>query len=155
MNFISTFDELSKLYEEASLEKAQEEVVEESCNKEELTESAEEEIEIVDDELPAEEAPVEEPTEDEEPKQVVLECSKCGALMIKDEADIVVNEESGLANVEDKCAFCEETEGYKTIGTLLPYGDPEDGEPVANFEANEVDATIEEPSTEETSIVEA
>ena len=127
MNFISTFDELNKLYEEVVPEvEKDEEVVEEACDKEELTEAADEaEIEIVDDETPVEEmstdvVPVEEPVE-EEPKQFILECDKCGALVIKDEADIVADEDSDLVNIEDECQFCEETKGYKIIGTMIPY----------------------------------
>lgn len=122
MNFISTFDELNKLYEEV-----QEEKVEEAC-KEELTEAAEDEI--VEDEIPAEEVPAEEPAEeptvDEEPRQVICECDKCGALVIKDEADIVVDEETDLVNVEDECQFCDEAKGYKIIGVVAPYEVAED-----------------------------
>ena len=135
-NFISTFDELSKLYEEAPVEKKEdkkpEDAVEEACTKEALNEAAEdEEIEIVDDEMPEEEAPVEdevadEPVEEEEPRQVILECSKCGALVIKPEADIVVDEESDLVNVEDTCEFCEESEGYTILGVVAPYATEDD-----------------------------
>lgn len=126
MNFISTFDELNKLYEEMPAAKEEDEkledTIEEACTKEELTEAAEdEEIEIVDDEVADEEVPAEEPAVDEEPKQVILECDKCGALVIIDEADIKVDEESDLVNVKDKCKFCEEKEGYKIVGSVLPY----------------------------------
>lgn len=132
-NFISTFEELNKLYEEAEAPKVEkkvkkpEEVVEESCVKEELTEAAEdEEIEIVDDEANIEEIPddglvEEEPVEEDEPRQVIIECSKCGALVIKDEADIVSDEESDLVNIEDPCEYCEEEEGYKIVGVVTPY----------------------------------
>lgn len=116
MNFISTFDELNKLYEEADTKKVEE------ADKEELTEAAEdEEIEIVDDETAVEEVPAEEPAIEEEPRQVICECDKCGALVIKDEADIVVDEESDLVNVEDECQFCEEAKGFKIIGVVAPY----------------------------------
>lgn len=74
-----------------------------------------EEIEIVDDEVS-----VEEPVA-EEPRQLICECDKCGALVVKDEADIVVDEESDLVNVEDECQFCEEAKGFKIIGTMIPY----------------------------------
>lgn len=114
MNFISTFDELNKLYE-ANAEK-----VEESCTKEAITEETaeEEEIEIIDDDVPVDEV------ESEEPKQVVLECSKCGALVIVDE--VAVDEESDLVNVEDVCKFCEEKEGYKIIGSVVPYSETDE-----------------------------
>jgi hypothetical protein len=120
MNFISTFDELSKLYEEAAAEEVAKkgEKVEEAC-KEELTEAADEEV--FEDEVPVEEVPVEEPVVEDEPRQVICECDKCGALVIKDEADIVVDEESDLVNVEDECKFCEEAKGFKIVGVVAPY----------------------------------
>ena len=224
MNFISTFDELSKLYEEVDQEeideacgkkelteadsksfknpevdkilarlgkiadangtkigldnmKDQTDLIKKQCSdaeikllrhaeladgtvvnllSEELTEAADEdeEIEIVDDEMvdeaPMDVVPVEEPAEElaeEEPKQFILECSKCGALVIKDETDIVEDEESDLVNVEDECKFCEETKGYKIIGTLLPYEASEEEEVVADGAAS-VEEPIEEPVDE-------
>ena len=148
MNFISTFDELNKLYEEVipkADEKATEEAtteekpVEEACTKEALTEAADdEEIEIIDDE-----APIEEPVVEDEPRQLILECDKCGALVVKSEADIVADEESGLVNVEDECQFCEETKGYKIVGVMLPYEAAE--EPVEDAGAT---AEVEEPVEE-------
>ena len=56
-----------------------------------------------------------------EPKQLILECSKCGALVIKDESDIELDEEADLVNVNDECAFCEETVGYTIVGAVVPY----------------------------------
>ena len=124
------------------------ESIEEACNKEELTESAEdEEIEIVDDEMvdeaPTDVVPVEEPAEElaeEEPKQLILECDKCGALVVMSEDKIIIDEESGLANIEDECKFCEETKGYKIIGIMLPYEVSETEETL--------DVTEEEPIEE-------
>lgn len=125
MNFISTFDELNKLYEEADIKKAeQDEKIEEACN-EELAEAADEDViedDFADEEgIPAEEAPAEEPVAEDEPRQVICECDKCGALVIKDEADIVVDEETDLVNVEDECQFCEEANGFKIVGVVVPY----------------------------------
>jgi hypothetical protein len=78
---------------------------EEATGGQDLIEAADdEEVEIVD-----------------EPRQVICECDKCGALVIKDEADIIVDEETDLANVEDKCEFCEEANGYKIVGVVAPY----------------------------------
>lgn len=120
-NFVSVFEELNKLYEEEASTAKKEEAPE----KEELTEAAEDaEIEMVDDEAPAEtEVPAEE--DEEEPRQIILECDKCGALVLRDEADVVIDEESDLVNVEDKCEFCEETAGYKIIGVVAPYNPEE------------------------------
>ena len=148
MNFISTFEELNKLYEEATPEATEEaveeSVVEEACAKKALTEAAEdEEIEIVDDETPIEDMPVEEPVDEDEPRQLILECDKCGALVIKSEADVVADEESELVNVEDECTFCEEAAGYKIVGVMLPYEATEESADA------EVAADVEEPVDEE------
>ena len=90
-----------------------------------------EEIEIVDDEaveeVPIDEEPVEDELVEDEPRQVIIECSKCGALVIKDEADVVVDEESDLVNVEDECEYCEEANGYSIVGVVAPY-EPEDAD---------------------------
>ena len=154
MNFISTFDELNKLYEEVSVQVDDrladevEEPIEEACIKEELTEAITEEAEeFFEDEVPDEEEPsVEEPVEDaeieivdDEPRQVIIECNKCGALVIIGEADIKADKETDLVNVEDTCKFCEETTGYNIIGAVAPYEAVE----VTQEEATE-DTTVEE-----------
>lgn len=113
-NFISTFDELNKLYEEVDVKKAEE------VRADELAEAADEEIPV--EEIPAEEeAPIEEPVAEEEPRQLICECDKCGALVIKDEAGIVADEESDLVNIEEECQFCEEAKGFKIVGVVAPY----------------------------------
>ena len=84
--------DLGKLYEEVQ----EDEKVEEACT-EELTEAAEDEA--VEDEIPVEEVPAEEPIIEDEPRQVICECDKCGALVIKDEADIIVDEEQKKVTV--------------------------------------------------------
>jgi hypothetical protein len=118
-NFTSVFEELSKLYEEEVREEVvAEEKVKEACT-EELTEAADDEIPV--DEDPADEVPAEEPAAEDEPRQVICECGKCGALVIKDEADIVVDEETDLVSVEEECQFCEEAKGYKIVGVVAPY----------------------------------
>jgi rubrerythrin len=132
MNFQTILEELDKLYEEdleknldkkvAAEEKVEDDKVEE---KEALTEAAEDEEilvdeePIVDDETAAEET-VEEAEELEE-AQLVLECENCGAITLKAEADVKVDEETDLANIEEKCQYCEEAKGYKIVGTVMPY----------------------------------
>lgn len=95
-NFVSVFEELSKLYEADELEQ----------------DTAAE---------AAEGAEVSNTTADDEPKQLVLECAKCGTLVVKAEEDVVVDEATDLANVEEACTSCEEVAGFKVLGELLPY----------------------------------
>jgi hypothetical protein len=120
-NFASIFEELSKLYDE--------DPVEEACTNEALEEEAEDDVIEIEDDAEASEAAEDIVDEDDEPRQVIIECDGCGALVIKDEADIVADEESGLVNVEDACAFCEEAAGYKIVGVVAPY-DPDDADVV-------------------------
>lgn len=98
MNFTSVLEELNKLYE---ADEAEEEEV----------------VEVEDDD----DVSTEEPATAEVPTQLVLECSKCGALVIKDEADVTIDEATDLANIDEACAFCDESEGYKVLGTFAPY----------------------------------
>lgn len=94
---------------------------------EESLEEAKSEEEVVEDEVPVDEESQEQNTveEDEQEevvnKQLVLECTKCGALVIKDESEVTIDEESELANVGEECTYCEESEGFKAIGTFEPY----------------------------------
>jgi hypothetical protein len=107
MHFQNFLEELDAIYEELPAAEAVKN----------LTEAPEEEIEIVDDEIEI----VDDEATEEEPKQVVLECSKCGALVIKVEADVAVDEASDLVNIEDACQYCEETAGYAIVGAIAPY----------------------------------
>ncbi len=128
MNFRNVFDELNKLYE--SEEVAKDEAAKQAVKPNEkqpleaekkvveaLTEADEEDVIDIVDEEGADEAPAEE----EEARQLILECDKCGALVIKDEADVTVDDETGLVDVEDACQFCEEATGYKIVGVVAPY----------------------------------
>jgi hypothetical protein len=114
---------------------------------ESLNEAAEdEEIEFAEEPV----APIEEPAEEVEPRQLILECSKCGAIVIKDEADVVVDEESDLVNVEDECEYCEEKAGYKIIGVVAPYEVAEVAEDEAEVADEEpVEEAVEESKTED------
>lgn len=152
MNFNSVFDELSRLYEsveepkERTIDKAKdaanvekvdseqepdrENHIEQKPEKEReldprkdiLSEDTEDDvdIEIVDDEEPV------------APAKQVLECNKCGALVIKNAADVVVDEETGVANASEACQYCEAEEGYRVIGTFTPFEDAEETDDAAD-----------------------
>lgn len=124
-NFVSVFEELSKLYEADELE--QDVAVEEA------------DADVV-DEAPAAEGP----------KQLVLECSKCGVVCVKSEDDVVIDEATDLANVEEECAACEEAAGYKVLGELLPYADEEDEEIEESVEKPEEAPEADDPGAPDT-----
>ena len=87
---------------------------------ENLQEAAEEaEVEEVEVEETSDE--VEEAEEETEVKTLILECAECGCLVRKEETEVNIDEETDLANVDEACAQCEKTAGYKVVGELVPY----------------------------------
>ena len=98
----------------------------------ELVENVDDEIEVVDDDSvdTAEDA-----------VQLILECQNCGAITLMTEADVAVDEETGIANADTACQYCEASEGYKIVGTVAPY-EPDGGEEVIE-ESIEVEAEEE------------
>jgi hypothetical protein len=144
MNFQTFLEELDRLYEADEKKVEAEEVVEESAAEEAhleepLTEAADEEVAV-------EEEPEEEAAPEEEPvaQRLILECSNCGALMIKDEADVVVDAESDLANVEEACQYCEEAAGYVITGVVAPYEAAEAEIEIEDEAEENVESEVEE-----------
>ncbi len=121
------------------------ESLKEAADDEEI-EIVEDEIEVMADETPADIPVSEGPVAEEEPKQTIIECSKCGALAIVDEVE--VDEESDLVNMKDECKFCEEKEGYKIVGSVVPYEAVEVADEAAETAGEEV-ATPELEETDE------
>lgn len=111
-DFLSIMEELDSLYE--------------SDIENDIEETA---LEAEEPAIPAAEMPddvaVEVPAEDEAPKQIALECVKCGAIIIKTETEVQVDEATDLANVDDSCAYCDAAEGFKIAGIVVPYEDEE------------------------------
>ena len=148
-NFVSIFEELSKLYEEDEKKvapEAEETLVEDADEEIAAEEVAEEQEEAVEEETAeeaVEEEPAEEPEEDEEPKKLVLECAKCGNITCKEESEVEVDEESDLANVDIACEACEEAAGYKILGELHPYGTAEEPVEEEQVEEEQVEEALE------------
>ena len=87
------------------------EAVEEDASDDEVLEIEDDENDKTDEEAQEESG---------EQTQFVLECTKCGSLVIKAESDIKVDE-NNIANIDEACQYCDLTEGYSIIGTLVPY----------------------------------
>lgn len=152
MSFISVFEELSSLYESEEPVTDVEEVTEEVATKGEteekpLTEAIEDD-EVVDPAETEETDEVEEPAS-EEVRQVVLECTNCGAVVIRAESDVKVDDESDLANVKEPCQYCEETAGYKIVGIVAPY----EVEEAAEEAVEEEDAAFTDDESVEESLL--
>lgn len=79
--------------------------------------------------------------------KVILECTCCHSRIYKDEADVVIDEESELANIDEECPVCGTAMGYTVIGKIEKFDDD------VNFEdADEEEEEVElenDPAEEE------
>ena len=66
--------------------------------------------------------------------KVILECDSCHTRIYKDIADVIIDEDSGLANVEEECPVCSNAFGWNVIGRIEKF---------------DADAFKEEPKDEE------
>lgn len=78
------------------------------------------------DEIPEEtiidpEAHEEDELQDHYIGKVVMECQCCHSRMYKDPAEVVIDDDSGLANIEEECPICGNTCGYTVIGEIKPF----------------------------------
>lgn len=78
--------------------------------------------------------------------KVILECECCHTRLYKEESEVFVDEESGLANIEEACPVCNNTMGYTVIGKIEKFDEePEEEDDEISFEDAELDAADEEP----------
>ena len=81
--------------------------------------------------------------------KVILECECCHTRIYKEESEVIVDEESGLANIEEACPVCNNTLGYSVIGKIEKFEDePEDDEEEEDDEIDFSDAE-NDPADEE------
>ena len=50
--------------------------------------------------------------------KVILECDSCHTRIYKNIADVLIDDESGLANIEEECPVCGSTFGWNVIGKI-------------------------------------
>lgn len=55
--------------------------------------------------------------------KVILDCNVCRSKLYKDKADIKIDEETNLANIEMECPYCYSHEGFKIIGEVAPFAE--------------------------------
>ena len=58
--------------------------------------------------------------------KVILECDCCHSWVYKDSAEVVIDEESGLANIDDECPVCKGKFGYNVVGKIQDFDNPEE-----------------------------
>ena len=78
--------------------------------------------------------------------KVILECECCHTRVYKDEAEVIVDEEQGLANIDEECPVCGNTMGYTVIGKIEKFEDtPAEEDDEIDFSDAETDPAEEEP----------
>ena len=55
--------------------------------------------------------------------KVILDCNVCRSKLYKDKADIKIDKETNLANIEMECPYCYSHEGFKIIGEVAPFAE--------------------------------
>ena len=66
--------------------------------------------------------------------KVIIDCDVCHSLLYKDRDEVIIDEETEMANVGEECPFCTSTSGYKIIGQVAEFKkdeehkDDDDGE---------------------------
>ena len=64
---------------------------------------------------------------------VILDCIICHSKMYKDKDDVTIDENSDVANIEEECPVCGNTDGFKIIGEVAEFkrdGEVEDEEEI-------------------------
>ena len=105
------------------------------------------------------EAETEEDLQDSYIGMGILGCDICHSMIYKPVEEIVIDEETHMANVGECCPYCYERDGFKIIGKVAPFEDisvevekTEDGEevPEPTVKVNGKDVPVEEaPEKEE------
>ena len=105
------------------------------------------------------EAETEEDLQDSYIGMGILGCDICHSMIYKPVEEIVIDEETQMANVGECCPYCYERDGFKIIGKVAPFEDisvevekTEDGEevPEPTVKVNGKDVPVEEaPAKEE------
>ena len=83
--------------------------------------------------------------------KAILQCEICQSMIYKDPSEVVIDEEAGLANMDEACPFCQSEEGFKVIGQVEEFCDDECEEHEEDDEehADESEEEVEVDETEE------
>ena len=77
--------------------------------------------------------------------KVILDCDVCHSKIYKDPSEVIIDDESSLANIDEECPYCYSTDGYKIIGEVASY----DGASLEDDEDKDDEDDTEEDDTEE------
>lgn len=108
----------------------------------------EDEVETVIDPL----AETEEDLQDSYIGKAILDCVICQSKIYKDPNEVVIDEETNLANVGEICPYCQSVDGYKIIGQVSEYNPEENTE----VKTDDTDTDVKvEPKTDEENVDES
>ncbi len=60
--------------------------------------------------------------------KAILQCEICQSMIYKNPDEVVIDEEVGLANIDEACPFCQSEDGFKVIGQIEEFCDDEECE---------------------------
>lgn len=85
--------------------------------------------------------------------KVILNCGVCQSKFYKDKEDIVIDEETQLANVGEECPYCTSADGFEIVGQVAEYcpdcHEEENHDDMEDEEEVEVDVSEEEDLQED------
>ena len=81
--------------------------------------------------------------------QVILDCCVCHSKLYKDKEEIVIDDETQCANIDEECPYCSSMDGFKIIGEVAPYSETEVEVEVEEKDEDEIDDDVEKIETEE------
>ena len=85
--------------------------------------------------------------------KVILDCNVCHSKIYKDPSEVVIDDESSLANIDEECPYCYSTDGYKIIGEVASYDgasleDEDDADEDDEHDEDDVDEEDEDDEDE-------
>ena len=82
--------------------------------------------------------------------KVILQCNCCNSKVYKNDDEVVIDEESDCANIEEECPVCGNAFGWSVIGKIEPFEENK-----IDTHEDEVDASVEEAEFTEDEVSEA
>lgn len=80
--------------------------------------------------------------------KAILDCTICHSKVYKEPEEVIIDEETGLANVGETCVYCQASDGYKVIGQVAEFCPHCDEEPEVVADTD-VSVDVEEKPLEE------
>ena len=82
--------------------------------------------------------------------KAILQCEICQSMIYKNPDEVIIDEETELANIDEACPFCQSEDGFKVIGEIKEFCDDEECEEKhEEEEAEESEEEFEEPVEDE------